>query len=302
MAHPVYLFANPLSGARVDREAGVIRGVAVITEGPALGHGMTVDGTTLSQVKTSAESYKNGLKVKMTHEGDAGDIVGYLTGFRLDGTTLRADFHLLKSSPHREYIFEIAETIPDTFGMSISFSGPDEEKEGKRLARCVEIYSCDLVAEPAANPSGLFSEGTKPNTPPTTSPAMTPEEINKAITDGLSANLAPVLDRLSKLEGLFPKEGEEPELSAKTKSAVALASRESALAVIKEFNLSAPPPAKPSAPVVPPETSKKFEEIVRELKAGGKKHNDALSEAMSSHPEAHKDYLSRTQRGEVIMF
>ena len=296
-------FSIGFQSARVDRETGVILGVAVITIGPALGHGVDIDATTLSQVKTSAETYKNGLKVKMTHGGDAGDIIGYLTGFRVDGSTLRADFHLLKASPHREYVFEIAETIPDTFGMSISFSGPDEKREGKTFARCVEIYSCDLVAEPAANPTGLFSENQKNKL------QMTPEEIKAAVDSAMSAQLTPLLERLSKLEAgpkipaVVPDEEKPGEMSAKLKAAVELSARESALATIKQFNLSAPNPGTVSATATTQSTTpKKFEEIVREAKTAGKKHNDALSEAMDKHPTEYKDYETRVRRGEVVMF
>jgi len=291
-------FAISFESARVDREAGIISGVAVITEGPALGHGMSVDATTLEQVKASAETYEKGLKVKMTHGGDAGDIIGYINNFRIDGKTLRGDFNLLKYYEKRDYVMELAESIPDTFGMSISFSGPDEVKGGKTFARCVEIYSCDLVAEPAANPSGLFSAGEQNNKPIPSK--MTPEEIKSAVDSALSSALEPMLARLSKLEAgpVKPEVEVEAELSAKLSKVAEL----SALAVLKQFNLAAPAPAAHSAPAAPAAAPKKFEEVVRELKTAGKKHNDALSEAMDKHPDAYKDYLARVQKGEVHMF
>lgn len=110
---PKYTFAqeDALGSARVDAKGGVIFGVAVITEGPALGHGMLVDVTTLEQVKACAEAYKGGLKVKMNHWSTVNDIVGYLQGFRIDGQVLRADLHLLKSAPTRDYVLELASTI-----------------------------------------------------------------------------------------------------------------------------------------------------------------------------------------------
>lgn len=299
-------FQIAFESARVDREAGVIRGVAVITEGPALGHGMFVDATTLEQVKSAAAAYKNGLKVKMTHGGDAGDIIGALRDFRIDGKVLRADLYPLKSYEKRDYVFELAETIPDTFGLSISFSGPDEERDGKRFARCLEIYSCDLVAEPAANPSGLFSK--QAESQPKSETSMTPEEIKAAVEAALSEKLEPMLARLSKLEaaGIKPEGEEKPEveieMAAKHKADVELAAREAAIAVAKQFGLVAPAPVAASAPAVAPAASKKFEEVVRELKAGGKGHNDAVREAMSSNPEEYKAYLSRAQSGEVILF
>lgn len=291
-------FASRFETTRIDRESGVIFGVAVITEGPALGHGMSVDAVTLAQVKEAAETYSNGLKVKMTHGGDAGDIVGALRGFRIDGKTLRADFYLLRSYEKRDYVLELAETIPDTFGMSISFSGPDEKLDGKIFARCVEIYSCDIVAEPAANPSGLFSEA---NTPKQNHPTMTPEEIKAAVDSAMSAALEPMLARLSKLETAAAPKEEKPEDEAAMSAKLTKVAELAAISVIKQFNLAAPEPAKASAASAA-KLDRKFEEIVREFKVAGKNHNDALREAMDKHPEAHKDYSARLAKGEVIMF
>jgi hypothetical protein len=54
---------------------------------------------------------------------------------------------------------EMAETMPGAFGLSIAFSGaPEGGDDATRFARCTEIYSCDIVDIPAANPTGLFSE------------------------------------------------------------------------------------------------------------------------------------------------
>jgi hypothetical protein len=151
--------------ARIDLRAGIIFGVSVITEGVAKGHGVLVDSTTLLQVKACAETFSNGLKVKMNHAGQVGDIVGSLRNFRVEGRSLRADLHLLKNTSHRAYLMEVAESIPASFGLSISFSGSSEEKAGNKYARCTEIYSADLVDAPAANPNGLFSKDTASRLP-----------------------------------------------------------------------------------------------------------------------------------------
>jgi hypothetical protein len=135
----------------------VIFGVSVITTGLAKTHDKVVDVKTLRTVKASAESYPGGLKVKMEHGTDAKDIVGVLKGFRIDGSQLRADLHLLKHSQWFSQVVEMAETIPDLFGLSISFSCEIEEIDGLKCARCVEIYSADIVDTPAANANGLFS-------------------------------------------------------------------------------------------------------------------------------------------------
>ena len=121
-----------------------------------------------------------------------------------------------------------------------------------------------------------------------------------------------MLARLSKLETpaapaapAAPTEDKKPEveieMSARIKAAIELAAREAALATIKQFSLSAPAPSAPSAPSAP-KAEKKFEEVVRELKSGGKQHNDAIRAAMDAAPTAHAAYLSRVQSGELILF
>jgi hypothetical protein len=135
----------------------VIEGVSIISIGEAKGHGLYVDETTLMQVKECAESYKGGVKVNLDHGAGIKDIVGFVNNFRIVGEQLLGDLNLLETSPMRDYVLEISEKLPDTFGISISFSGPIEEIDGINFARCTELYSSDLVQTPAANATGLFS-------------------------------------------------------------------------------------------------------------------------------------------------
>jgi len=194
-------FFAAATGSRVDREAGVLRGVSVITEGEAKGHGMIVDGVTLEQVKACAETYVDGLRVKMDHYTGIDAMVGVLRDFQIDGLQLRADLHLIKSHDDFEKILEMAETMPSSFGLSISFFGESEDVEvpsddseevepnsGElpeggveivRAARCMEIYSADIVDQPAANPSGLFQAMTQ-DINPVEVPAEAPVEEIKA--------------------------------------------------------------------------------------------------------------------------
>lgn len=196
MASKVTLFAA-VTGSQVDREAGVLRGVSVITEGVAKGHGMIVDSVTLEQVKACAETYVDGLRVKMDHYTGIDAMVGVLRDFVIDGIQLRADLHLIKSHEDFKKILEMAETIPGSFGLSISFSGECEEVEipsddseeaepnsgelpssstaRTQAARCMEIYSCDIVDQPAANPTGLF-QAMPEETAPVEVPAEAPVE------------------------------------------------------------------------------------------------------------------------------
>ena len=152
----------------------MIMGVSVITLGAARGHGLSVDSTTLEQVRDCAATYKGGVKVKVDHSGGAGDIAGFLTGFRVEGQKLLADLQLLAASPHRAYVLELASKIPDTFGLSINFSGVPEVRDGKRFARCAEIYSVDLVDEPAAGMTEGWREPPPLPPPPPPPPPLPP--------------------------------------------------------------------------------------------------------------------------------
>lgn len=304
--------------ATIDHEAGVIRDVSVITVGPALGHGVQVDATTLAQVKACAETYANGLKVKMTHEGDAGDIVGRLTNFRIEGDQLFADLHLLRSSPHRGYILELAETIPDTFGLSIAFSGPIEEIDEQRFARCVEIYSADIVSEPAANPTGLFDAGplgkagddpaciTSTNTQPVEF-KMTTEEIQKIVDESLGK----FAERLSKLESTItpPAEEKKPEVEVEMSAKLEAAATKGAEAALKlftqKFGAPAVPVSAPAAPAIDPATQsepKKFEDLVKSHAEYASNKTKAVSDTIAANRDAHRDYLARVRSGEVVLF
>ena len=135
----------------------VIEGVSIISIGEAKGHGLYVDEQTLMEVKACAESYKGGVKVNLDHGAGIKDIVGFVNNFRIVGSQLLGDLNLLETSPMRDYVLEISNKLPDTFGISIAFSGPIREVNGMAFASCTELYSADLVQTPAANATGLFS-------------------------------------------------------------------------------------------------------------------------------------------------
>jgi hypothetical protein len=302
------------STGAIDTEAGVIRGVSLITKGPALGHGVMIDDKTLEQVKTAAEQYAGGLKVKLDHSGGAGDIVGYIDALRIDGEKLLGDLHLLQNSPHRAYILEIAQRIPDTFGLSIAFSGPSEKSSDKltTLQRCSEIYSVDLVSEPAANPSGFFARKLKQlqtgeiEQPEAKIEIELPmnEEMKKAIEGMIQSAMMGMSDKLAKLESMLPPVEDKPAAMSAQNEVVQLAANTAALAAVKEFAKSFGAPAAPVASAEAPKPavqSQKFEEIVAakasELK-GDK--SAAISFAIKNHADLYAAYRARVQGGEIV--
>jgi hypothetical protein len=154
---------STIQGGIIDRTAGVIKGVCVIAEGQAKGHGLIVDAVTREQILSLAKGFANGVKAKLRHKenGEHQNVItetcGTLKDFRMEGTKVLADFHVLKTLPIRETLFEMAETMPEQFGFSVVFSGQPEEKNGEKFARATELYSIDLADDPAACPTGLFS-------------------------------------------------------------------------------------------------------------------------------------------------
>lgn len=174
--------AEPASS--VDREQGVIRNYSVITKGPALGHGLDVDETTLDQVVDLGNRSKLGIKSRFDHPNASntsmGTFVGRTMNFRRVGDRVLGDLHLSESakvSPQgnlHEYILSLAEEDPAAFGASIVFTGKPEQllddngkplrgDDGKVLpdrARVDALLASDVVDDPAANPDGLFSSET----------------------------------------------------------------------------------------------------------------------------------------------
>jgi hypothetical protein len=315
MVAPTITFA--VAAGKIDAEAGVIRGVSLISEGPALGHGVMVDARTLQQVKAAAEQYEGGLKVKLDHNSGAGDIIGYVDGLRIEGKKLLGDLNLLKNSPHRGYVLEIAEKIPDTFGLSIAFSGPVEMSGDKKtmLQRCTEIYSVDLVSEPAANAEGLFERrmksfqtesGTTPEEAKTKNKIAMNDDVKKEIAGMIESAMMAMGERLSKLEAGMPKPEDKPAAMSAKNDEVQLAAKQAAEAALKEFAKTIGAPAAPaaSAEVAAPAAkteAKSFEAIVAaktsELK-GNK--GDAIAFAIKNHAAEYQQYRSRVAAGEVV--
>jgi hypothetical protein len=300
-----------LSGT-IDAQAATISDVSVITVGEAKGHGMLIDAQTLVEVKAAAETYAGGLKVKTDHYTGFNEIVGTLKNFRIDGDQLRADLYLLKNHDATPRILEMAELMPDTFGLSISFTGEHEESDNDIVfARCTEIYSADLVDAPAANPTGLFSAKVD-------SGKKVMDE--KQFAEALASALAPINDKLSAFEAFMseattkfaaleykpededkemaeapeiPKEDEEDDESKAMSAALA------ELAEIK--NLVTNFGAKPVAPAVAVEAKAdeakeptNFSEALAVVKAEGLSGAAATKAVIARYPEL---YLAARNSG-----
>jgi hypothetical protein len=152
----IHYFDSTLEDTTIDHENGIIKGVSVITSGvKARGHDLEVDKKTLVQMLECAKGKR--IKTKWNHGSGADAVNGHLTNFQIVGDRLRADWKLLKEHKSYKQALELATEMPECVGLSASFAGDPEEKGGRKFARCEELISTDLVADPAANPSGLFS-------------------------------------------------------------------------------------------------------------------------------------------------
>ena len=155
-----------LKGSRVDRDNGIIKGVSLISLGEAKGHDKLCDRKTLESVRDCAQTYGDGLRVRFnpnTFAHGPAMLAGRIPAdsIHIKGDKTLGDLHLYKSIPEqtREYLYEIAEETPGNIGLSIEFTGGDEEIKGEKFARCSEIYAATIVDLPAANPTGLFAIG-----------------------------------------------------------------------------------------------------------------------------------------------
>jgi len=278
-------FSIEFSASKIDKDAGVIHGVSVIAHGPAKGHGLLVDDTTLAQVHAQM-SAKRGLKAKLNHSWDASTVIGTMCNPKNEGQRITADLQLLKSSPHRAYVMELAEVLPESVGMSIEFSGQDEQKpDGTCCARCDQLDAVALVDRPAANPTGMFCELSEPkpvDKPNPTNPepiiSMTPEQLAafNAAQESIKALEAKNAD-LSKKLSEAPK---NEDIKAEVMKALAEMGKAPAAA----------PAGAPAAAPQEPAKPKTFSDHVADLVKGGMKQTDAMLRASHAHPELYKEY------------
>jgi len=170
-------------GFGVDRDNNVIKGVSVISVGPALGHGMEIDKTTVKQVVELGNKHKGGIKSRLGHPNmsfDAmGTMVGRIKNFRADndGERARGDLYISPTafkSPKGDigtYVMEMADKEPDMFGMSVVINVDLEAREDEDgneldpLVRVNELLAADVVDEPATGDElfSMFDDSVQPS-------------------------------------------------------------------------------------------------------------------------------------------
>ena len=230
----------------VDFENGILNDVTLVEEGEARGHGIICTERTLQDAvrKLAGKS----LPAYITHANAQGDRltseVGFFQGFYLDGgsdpapygsenlslkaRTFTAFESFKKYQPETfERLFEMAQTLPDNFGISLVFEAalawemPDgmepyvgmaEKPEGSLYdfptVEMTSIQSADFVDNPAAT-SSLFSEPTPNQNQATT--------MNETETVELTTAASDELERRRAEEAAGSDEKSEPTAKKKTK-------------------------------------------------------------------------------------
>ena len=171
-----------ISESRIDKEERKMFGVSLIQVGEALGHELFVDDNSLDTILESLG--KDRLPAYITHSGALFSDrltkeIGMFTNFRKEEDRILADFEAFESfreddAKQFNRLFEMAEKMPERFGLSIVFSATQvwATKDGDVEAsdkpsnalfnypsiRVQEVTSADFVDSPASNSKGLFSK------------------------------------------------------------------------------------------------------------------------------------------------
>jgi len=135
--------------------ANKLSNVSILTVGEAKGHNLLIDQTSLEQALAVALTMKR-IKVTMGHGAPVTGILGYIDNFSIKGDRLLGDLNLFNTN-EAQFVEQLAQVLPEGFGISLTFSGVPEVMGSERFARVTEIYDCSIVSEPAANPAGMFS-------------------------------------------------------------------------------------------------------------------------------------------------
>lgn len=149
-------FVTGVPGAKVDAEAGVVRGVKIL--GLESQNGRSYDRSAIGKAKGLYE----GAKINIDHPATPGtprgtrDRFGVLREVNERSDGLYGDVHYLKSHPMAGPFCEAAERMPSMMGFSHNIEGKTARRDGKTIVEEItKVRSVDLVSDPATT-RGLF--------------------------------------------------------------------------------------------------------------------------------------------------
>lgn len=167
----------------IDESKGMIKGVKMVSEGEAKGHGVLLNKKFIQDAVNLGKEQTRGIKCRFGHPNMCSDALGTYLGtyknIRLRKEELEEGYryHAIgdlflsesaKETPNGDlynYVLALAKDSPDMFGSSIVFQGDSyeetkEDEEGnkvtKTFAKIEKLFATDLVDTPAAT-EGLFS-------------------------------------------------------------------------------------------------------------------------------------------------
>lgn len=217
-----------LASGIVDKALGTISGVSLISTPEAKGHNLSLDRASIESFYNAVEGKT--IKAYYTHSpsNEALDSIGLWKDFEIveDGeyTKLTAKFEALEAwkEHHKDAydaLFELADKAPEAFGVSAEFTaetifykedGTAEKFEGQEgvevFARAVDVSAFSIVAQPAANPTGLFAEKQEEQ------PVVNFEEIGATIVELKEENDGLVMDLKLAKQALEASEKQAEEL------------------------------------------------------------------------------------------
>jgi len=153
---------------KIDKEAGVLSGVYIVTEGEAKGHGVSLDADFIADTIKNGNEKKQGLKVRFGHPNMSSTALGtflgraknFTAGTTPDGKCVAiADVFLsnsAKDAPQGDlynYVLSLASEDSKAFGMSIVFErfgvyrkdsdGKKYYEHWRETRRSFEVYYTD---------------------------------------------------------------------------------------------------------------------------------------------------------------
>lgn len=151
------LLERVMSNPKIDRNAGILRGVKIL--GAESKNGRTY---TLNAMRNAVGMYENAA-VFIDHPDkktpNAGrsvrDLVGHLENVRFNeanGGALFGDLHLVRSNPLSEMVMDLADS--KKIGLSHNASGYTEQRDGRMVVEEIDsVRSVDIVVSPATTNS-----------------------------------------------------------------------------------------------------------------------------------------------------
>ncbi|MGA2441214.1 MAG: hypothetical protein ABSH08_09650 [Tepidisphaeraceae bacterium] len=214
MAHLRSSAAFSDASIEVDADAGIIRNAAVMTAGPAEGHGFEIDSITLQQSLALLKAKPDGAPMRFKHpdaEDDGEQIViddalgtqvGRLKNPRLAGSSVRGDIYLEDYAEFlpglgnvKKYLLALAATDPTALGLSAvifydlqPLTDAYGATDALPAARVNRLDFVDFVGKAAANPNGLLSAGRGFSRPAT-------QHVRRDFRSILASGLASAMDR-----------------------------------------------------------------------------------------------------------